>query len=87
MTLNQPALTALFTMLRDGGHLKVKYGRRLADVAYPDRRSRGSGIERKFPATGMIVASSSMRSLGEIAHGITSKLLTRAAGVLIQEMP
>ena len=48
-------------------------------------RSRGHGVEWKFQTTGMIVAPSSKRSLSEIAQGITSNLLTRAADVVLEE--
>jgi hypothetical protein len=38
-----------------------------------------------FRTIGKIVAPCSLRCLGEIAHGITSNLLTRAAGVFLEE--
>jgi 4-hydroxy-3-polyprenylbenzoate decarboxylase len=38
-----------------------------------------------FPTLGMIVAPCSIRSMSEIAHGITSSLLTRAADVVLKE--
>ncbi|MDA5194859.1 UbiX family flavin prenyltransferase [Govanella unica] len=38
-----------------------------------------------FPTMGMVVAPCSVRSLSEIAHGVTSQLLTRAADVVLKE--
>lgn len=51
---------------------------RIDDLAAP--LSSGS-----FRTAGMVVAPCSMRSLGEIANGITSSLLTRAADVVLKE--
>src|SRR5229473_394126 len=53
--------------------IKVAEVRRLADTAY--------GIDDLAAA----ISSGSFRSLGEIANGITSNLLTRAADVVLKE--
>jgi 4-hydroxy-3-polyprenylbenzoate decarboxylase len=65
--------------------LKVTDVRRPADVAYriDDLAAAVSG--GSFRTIGMIVAPCSMRSLGKIARGITSNLLTRAADVVLKE--
>ena len=65
--------------------LKVADVRRLADVAYPIDDLAAAISSGSFRTIGMIVAPCSMRSLGEIAHGISSNLLTRAADVVLKE--
>src|SRR5258708_30480202 len=65
--------------------IKVSDVRRLADVAYPIGDLAAAISSGSFRTMGMIVVPCSMRSLGEIAHGITSNLLTRAADVVLKE--
>ncbi len=65
--------------------MKVADVRRLADVAYPIDDLAAAISSGSFQTIGMIVAPCSMRSLGEIAHGISSNLLTRAADVVLKE--
>ena len=65
--------------------MKVSDVRRLADVAYPIDDLAAAISSGSFQTIGMIVAPCSMRSLGEIAHGISSNLLTRAADVVLKE--
>ena len=65
--------------------MKVADVRRLADVAYPIGDLAAAISSGSFRTIGMIVAPCSMRSLGEIAHGISSTLLTRAADVVLKE--
>jgi 4-hydroxy-3-polyprenylbenzoate decarboxylase len=64
---------------------KVEDVRRLADVAFRIDDLAAAISSGSYRTTGMIVAPCSMRSLGEIANGITSNLLTRAADVVIKE--
>lgn len=56
-----------------------------ADVVY-SRRDIGAAISSgSFRTMGMIVCPCSMRTLAEIANGITASLLTRAADVVLKE--
>lgn len=64
---------------------KVAAVRRLADVAHGVDDLAAAVSSGSFRTAGMIVAPCSMRSLGEIAHGITTNLLTRAADVVLKE--
>jgi 4-hydroxy-3-polyprenylbenzoate decarboxylase len=65
--------------------LKVAEVRRLASTAHRIDDLAAAISSGSFRTMGMIVAPCSMRSLGEIAHGITSNLLTRAADVVLKE--
>lgn len=65
--------------------LKVAAVRKLADKSYKIDDLAAAISSGSFRTLGMIVAPCSMRSLGEIAHGISSNLLTRAADVNLKE--
>jgi flavin prenyltransferase len=64
---------------------KVAAVRKLADVAHGVDDLAAAVSSGSFRTLGMIVAPCSMRSLGEIATGISSNLLTRAADVVLKE--
>jgi len=64
---------------------KVAAVRKLADVAHSVDDLAAAVSSGSFRTMGMIVAPCSMRSLGEIATGISSNLLTRAADVVLKE--
>ena len=57
----------------------------LADMVYPAADLGAAIASGSFPALGMIVAPCSVRSMAEIATGVTSSLLTRAADVALKE--
>ena len=57
----------------------------LADVVYPIGDMGAPISSGSFPTMGMIIAPCSVRSLAEIATGVTSSLLTRAADVTLKE--
>lgn len=57
----------------------------LADVYHPINDVTASIASGSFKTMGMIVVPCSMKSLGEIAHGIGGNLLTRAADVVLKE--
>lgn len=59
--------------------------RALADVAYAPGDLGGAPASGSFTTLGMIVAPCSIRSMSEIATGVTTSLLTRAADVMLKE--
>ncbi len=59
--------------------------RQMADVSYMNAEVGAALASGSFRTMGMIIAPCSMRSLAEIATGVTSSLLTRAADVVLKE--
>lgn len=64
---------------------KVREVMEMADVVHASADISASISSGSFRTLGMIVAPCSMRSLAEIATGVTSSLLTRAADVTLKE--
>lgn len=65
--------------------LKLADLRALASVCHPVQDVAASISSGSFPTLGMVVAPCSVRTMGEIATGVTSSLLTRAADVVLKE--
>lgn len=57
----------------------------LADVVHPAENIGASVASGSFKTCGMLIAPCSIKSLSEIATGVTSTLLTRAADVVLKE--
>lgn len=57
----------------------------LADVVHPIGDVGACVASGSFRTMGMLVVPCSMRTVGEIASGVTSTLLTRAADVVLKE--
>jgi 4-hydroxy-3-polyprenylbenzoate decarboxylase len=64
---------------------KIADVRKLADVVHNAGDMAAPISSGSFRTRGMIIAPCSMRSLAEIASGVTSTLLTRAADVVLKE--
>jgi len=65
--------------------LKSAQVKALADVWYAPADVGAAIASGSFPTLGMVVAPCSIRSMSEIATGVTSSLLTRAADVVLKE--
>jgi 4-hydroxy-3-polyprenylbenzoate decarboxylase len=65
--------------------LKVRDVKALADVTYNSADVGAAISSGSFKTRGMVVAPCSVRTAAEIASGVTSSLLTRAADVVLKE--
>lgn len=65
--------------------LKIKDLRALARVCHPHSDIGASISSGSFHTMGMVVAPCSVRTMSEIATGVTSSLLSRAADVVLKE--
>ncbi|HEX6143104.1 MAG TPA: UbiX family flavin prenyltransferase [Geminicoccaceae bacterium] len=64
---------------------KPREVRDLADVCYPVADVGAAISSGSFKTIGMLILPCSVRSMSEIATGVTSSLLTRAADVVLKE--
>ena len=71
--------------LSQEAQLSVAEAQSRADVAYKASDVGAAIASGSFPTLGMIVAPCSVRTMSEIASGVTSSLLTRAADVALKE--
>jgi len=64
---------------------KLKDVRALAGVNHPNSDIGATISSGSFPTIGMVVAPCSIKTMSEIATGVTSSLLSRAADVVLKE--
>ena len=76
--------SAMVTLAHES-HLKVADVAAMASVTHKAEDIGASISSGSFRTMGMLVAPCSIRSLSEIAYGMTATLLTRAADVVLKE--
>ncbi len=76
--------SAQITITQETGYT-LDQVKQLADLVHPQGDVAACISSGSYQTLGMILAPCSMRSLGEIANGIPSNLLTRAADVVLKE--
>ena len=76
--------SAEITLAHETGY-KIAAVRALATKSYANDDIAGAIASGSFKTMGMVVAPCSMRSMSEIATGVTAGLLTRAADVVLTE--
>ncbi|MBK3866568.1 UbiX family flavin prenyltransferase [Pseudomonas stutzeri] len=76
--------SALITLSHETG-LTWSQLKPMATVCYSNQDIGAAIASGSFKTMGMIVAPCSVRSMSEIASGVTSTLLTRAADVMLKE--
>ena len=72
------------TIVEETG-MAVSDARALASVVHPAADIGASIASGSFLTRGMLIAPTSIRTMGEIATGVTSTLVTRAADVVLKE--
>lgn len=65
--------------------MSVSEVKALASQTYPIKNVGAAIASGSFPTRGMLVAPCSVRTMAEIATGVTSTLLSRAADVVLKE--
>ncbi len=76
--------SALITLAHETG-LSWSQLKGLADISYSNQDIGAAIASGSFKTMGMVIAPCSVRSMSEIASGVTSTLLTRAADVVLKE--
>ncbi|MHC5820787.1 MAG: UbiX family flavin prenyltransferase [Nostoc sp.] len=65
--------------------MTAEHLRKLADISYSTCDIGAAISSGSFKTMGMVIAPCSIRTMSEIATGVTSNLLTRAADVVLKE--
>lgn len=76
--------SALLTLNQELGLQKADLAGQ-ADMIYPVADIGASIASGSFPTIGMLIAPCSVRTMSEIATGVTSTLMSRAADVVLKE--